>query len=307
MDAADPQTSAPEPAPEAAPEPPFLDPHELIEHSQPASRAGLFWYILGAFLVVVLVSTIVGRQSPEAERFVRLFGAIAMIGLLVALSLLTWFVATRQREEQRRLEAIEELIQLRRWPDAAVQLQMLLSAPTRTPLARVQGLIYLSAVLARYHRYGDAIAVQEHLLEHVYLQGGAEYALRLGRAMALLHEERLVDADRAIAELRRVEGSSESAGLALVEIYRDVKTGHPAEAIEMFQAKIANLRRQLGHRVADGWALVARAYDMVGRADLAAEAYTNATSLAPIAELSRKYGEVAALTGKYAPATAPVE
>jgi hypothetical protein len=171
----------------------------------------------------------------------------------------------------------------------------------------VQGLIYLSAVLARYHRYADAITVQEHLLEHVNLQGGAEYALRLGRAMAMLHEERLVDADRAIAELRRVEGSSESAGLALVEIYRDVKTGHPGEAIETFAAKIANLRTQLGHRVADAWALVARAYDMVGRGDLAAEAYTNATSLAPIAELSRKYGEVAALTGKYAPATAPVE
>jgi hypothetical protein len=46
---------------------------------------------------------------------------------------------------------------------------------------------------------------------------------------------------------------------------------------------------------------------MVGRVDLAAEAYTNATSLAPIAELSRKYSEVAALTGKYAPAAAPAE
>jgi tetratricopeptide (TPR) repeat protein len=302
MDAPDQPTSQP-----PQPEPPFLDPHDLIEHSQPVSRAALFWYILGAFLVLILVSTMVGRQSPEAERFVKLFAAIAMLGLLVALSLLTWFLASRQREEQRRLEAIEELIQLRRWPDAAVQLQMLLSAPTRTPLARVQGLIYLSAVLARYHRYADAITVQEHLLESVNLQGGAEYALRLGRAMAMLHEERLVDADRAIAELRRVDGSEDSAGLALVEIYRDVKTGHPGEAIEIFQAKIDNLRTQLGHRVADAWALVARAYDMVGHTNLAAAAYTNATLLAPIAELSRKYNEVAALTGKYAPATAPSE
>ena len=104
-----------------------------------------------------------------------------------------------------------------------------------------------------------------------------------------------------------MEGSQESAGLALIQIYRDVKTGHPAEAIELFTAKEPILRKQMGHRVADAWALVAKAYDMVGREELARQAYRNATLLAPIAEISRKYAEVASLTGKYPVAEAPGE
>ena len=188
-----------------------------------------------------------------------------------------------------------------------MMLQQMLSRPTRTPTGRVQGLIYLSSVLGRYHRYGDAIAVQEYLLEHVNLDAGTMYGLKLARAMGMLHEERLVDADRAMNELRRAEGSGESAGLALLEVYRDVKTGHPAEAIEVFQEKLPVLRKQLGQRLADAYALLAKAYDMVGQDALAQEAYTDATLLAPIAEVSRRYGEVATLAGKYAPATAPAE
>ena len=302
--------SAP-PAPQPPPEPPeeatFLDPHELIERSQPAPRAGIFWYMLGGFALVVVTSTIVGGKSAEAQATVRMLGGLVMVLLMVGLSILTWYLAQRQRDEQRQLEAIEELVQLRRWPEAAVMLQAILSAPTRTPHSRVQALIYLSAVLARYHRYADAMVVQQHLLDNVALEDGTAYALRLGRAMALLHEERLVDADRAISELRRVEGSDESAGLALLEIYRDVKTGHPGEAIELFTARQPVLRKQLGHRVADAWALIAKAYDMVGHETEARQAYRNATLLAPIAEISRKYTEVASLTTRYQPAVAPTE
>jgi hypothetical protein len=284
-----------------------LDPRELIERSQPAPRAGIFWYMVGGFALVVMTSTLAGGKSAEAQAAMRLLGGLLMVGLMVGLSILTWYLAQRQRQEQRQLESIEELVQLRRWPEAAVILQRMLSAPTRTPQARVQALIYLSAVLARYHRFGDAMVVQQHLLENVALEEGTSYALRLGRAMAMLHEDRLVDADRAISELRRVEGSGDSAGLALLQIYRDVKTGHPGEAIELFTGKLALLRTQLGHRVADAWALIARAYDMVGHQDDARRAYRNATLLAPIAEISRKYPEVATLTSRYLPATAPAE
>jgi hypothetical protein len=45
----------------------------------------------------------------------------------------------------------------------------MLSEPMRAPQHRVQALIYLSTVLARYHRFPDAIVVQEHLLDHVNL------------------------------------------------------------------------------------------------------------------------------------------
>ena len=288
-------------------EPSFLDPQELIERSQPAPRAGGFWYVVGGFFFVVMISTYAGNQSPQLQAVVRLIGGVTMIGLMMVMSAFTWITVSRQREEQRRLDSLEELVQLRRWPESAMMLQELLSKPTRSPSARVQGLVYLTVVLARYHRYADTILVQEHLLDTIDMDPGTVYALQLGRAMSMLQQDHLVDANQAIRDLHRVENSGESAGLALIEIYRDVKTGHPGEAIEMFNDKLALLRRQLGHRVADAWALVAKAYDMIGRDENAREAYTNATLLAPIAEISRKYTEVASLTGKYQPAPAPAE
>lgn len=293
--------------PQPAPDQLFLNPHDLIERSEPAPRIAWIWYMGGGFLFVVLISTYASARSPEMQTAVRTLAGMTMVGLMFLLSIFTWITVTRQRDEQRRMEALEELVQLRRWPEAGMMLQQMLSQPTRSPQARTQGLIYLTAVLARYHRFTDAIVVQEYLIENVDLEPGTAYALRLGRAMAMLQEDHLVDASRAIIELRRLDGSDQSAGLALVEIYRDVKTGHPAEAIELFTARQPLLRNQMGHRVADAWALVARAYDMVGHEESARQAYTNATLLAPISEISRKYAEVASLTGKYSPAPAPVE
>ena len=265
------------------------------------------WYLAGGFFFVVLTSTIASQQSAEMRAAVKALGGLAMIALMGGMSFITWLTVSRQRDEQRQLDALEELLQLRRWAEAGMILQGMLSQPTRSPQTRVQALIYLTSVLARYHRYTDAMVVQEYLLESENLDPGTDYGMRLGRAMAMLHEDHLVDANRAVSELRRVDGSDQSAGLALLEIYRDVKTGHPQEAIEIFTKKLELLRKQLGHRVADVWALIAKAYDMVGQEDSAKRAYANATLLSPIAEISRKYAEVASLTGKYEPVIAPAE
>ena len=125
----------------------------------------------------------------------------------------------------------------------------------------------------------------------------------------MLREDHLFDADRALAELRRTVASAgvESAGLALVEIYRDVKTGHPDEAVQIFEQRLPVMRDQLGHRVADAYALAARAYDLLGREAEARDAYEKATLLAPPPELSRRYPEVQKLEGRYDPAIAPPE
>jgi hypothetical protein len=127
--------------------------------------------------------------------------------------------------------------------------------------------------------------------------------------MAMLREDHLFDADRAIAELRRMSSGAgvDSGGLALVEIYRDVKTGHPDEAVAIFEDKLPALRDQLGHRVADAYALAARAYDLLGRTAEAQDAYTRATLLAPLVELHRRYPDVEKLAGRYQPASAPAE
>src|SRR5690242_4265544 len=127
---------------------PFLDVPALLEQSQPAPRVSWFWYSVGIFLV--LVSAWAGRQSPAMANAVRVFSAISMLGVIVGLTMITWFAVRRAREEQLQLEAVEELVSLRRWPQAGLLLEHMLSRPTRTPAARIQALLYLTTVLARY-------------------------------------------------------------------------------------------------------------------------------------------------------------
>jgi hypothetical protein len=213
----------------------------------------------------------------------------------------------RHRTGQAMVEAAGELVQLRRWPQAGLVLEQILSHPSPSHALRGQSLVYLTAVLARYHRFDDAIKVHDHLLEHELLDPVGSFGVRAARAMAMLREDHLVDADRAISEMRRLDAGRESAALALVEIYRDVKTGHPDEAIQIFQANLPALRDQLGHRLADAYALVARAFDLRGRKSEAQGAWANATLLAPGAEVVRRYPEVKSVAENYAPAPAPAE
>ncbi|HEY8667158.1 MAG TPA: hypothetical protein VIL86_10850 [Tepidisphaeraceae bacterium] len=285
----------------------FLDVPSLLESSQPAARRGWLAYGVGLFLLVVLGSAILSARSTEMAAAVEALSSVAMVGLTVGMGVIMWKTVRRQRGELQQLEAVSELVQLRRWQEAAMLLQALLGAPMRSPAARIQALIYLTSVLARYHRFDDARAVQEYILEHVRLDPGTEHGLRLGRAMAMLREDHLFDADRAINELRRMDAAGDSAGLALIEIYRDVKTGHPNEAIELFSEKLDILRQGLGHRVGDAYVLIAKAHDLLGQTTQAAIVYEKATLLAPLSEMQRRYPEVAGLAEKYRPAGAPAE
>jgi tetratricopeptide (TPR) repeat protein len=288
---------------------PFLDVPTLLEASQPRPRVGWFWYGAGGFLLVVFGATLLSGHSETGKKLVDSLSALLMVGLIAGMMVLTVLTVRRHRAEQQEVEAASELVQLRRWPQAAMLLGEVLSKPARSLGLRSQALIYLGAVLARYHRFDDAITIYNHLLDNNLVDGGAAYGLRLGRVMAMLREDHLFDADRAIAELRRMSSGAgvDSGGLALVEIYRDVKTGHPDEAVAIFEDKLPALRDQLGHRVADAYALAARAYDLLGRAAEAQDAYTKATLLAPLVELHRRYPDVEKLAGRYQPAAAPAE
>lgn len=291
--------------PPPPPPPQFLDVPRLLDASQPRVRAGWFWYAAGGFLLVVMISTYLSATSPQMAGAMQLFSGLVMIGLMFAMGMLTFAMVKRQQAEMQQLAAVEELMQLRRWGEAGVTLEGILSQPMRAPQHRVAALMYLATVLARYHRFADAITVAEHLLEHVPLDPSSEHGLRLARVMSMLREDRLVDADRAMGELRRADAERQSGGLALLDIYRDVKTGHPDEAIEIFEQRLPALRDQLGHRVGDAYYLAARAYDALRRDAEAARAFERATLLSPLIELQRRYPDAASLSQKYQPAMAP--
>jgi len=92
-----------------------------------------------------------------------------------------------------------------------------------------------------------------------------------------------------------------------VEIYRDVKTGHPAEAVEIFNQRSARLREQLGHRAGDAFALIAKAYDLMGKEAEARAAWEKATLLTPAVELTRRYPETASVAERFGVTPMPAE
>ncbi len=284
----------------------FLEPDRLVESSRPVPRANVTWWMGGAVLLVLLVSTLVGNQSVVSRAIVSFLWGLAILALMGVMPAISLYAVKRYRADQRRVEQVGEFVQLRRWADAALAVNQYLSRPARNQAFRVQALVYLSYVLARLHRFEESIKVQNQLLDEGILDEPSTATLKISRAMSMLREDHLFDADRAISELRRSVAAG-SAGVALVEIYRDVKTGHPQEAIDLFDKKRDVLRDQLGHRIADAHALIARAYDLQNRDAEAASAFRSATLLAPAAELFRRYPEVEKLKGKYEPAPAPPE
>jgi tetratricopeptide (TPR) repeat protein len=286
--------------------PGFLDVPFLIEASEPRPRLFSMRMAIGSLIASLIFSFFFARSSAEAAIATSLASGFMLLAV-IAMAAISVHEIRAARAEGARLEAIEELLQLRRWPEAAINLQLFLSRPARSPAARAQALLFLTTVLMRYHRFEDSLKVYDYLLEELPLDDAAQNGVQLGRAMALLREDNLYDADRAIAELRRANRGNESPGLALVEIYRDVKTGHPAEAIEMFEKRLGSLRKHMGHRLADAWALASRAYDLLGREAEAITAYQNATCLSPLIELQRRYPEILPLAKKFLPAPAPVE
>lgn len=290
---------------ELPPPPMFADVRTLMETSRPRPRVAWFAYLAIASVLAIVAMNVFGDRTAASQEMMETFSSGVMVVMLAGITLTNYTQSRAGRAEQARLEAAEELVQLRRWPQAAMLLQGLMSHPTRTPQARVQALVYFTNVLARYHRFEDVIAIDDHLLETIPLDGPAVHVLKVSRGMALLREDRLFDADRAISDLRHTDQAADSAGLAILELYRDVKTGHPTEALELFTQKRDLIRRQLGHRLADALVLAAMAHDLLNQTDAARSDYESATLLAPAAELHRRYPETAVLAGKYAAAVAP--
>jgi hypothetical protein len=287
--------------------PMFADVQTLLESSRPRPRLAWLGYAAATGVLAILAMTIFSDRSASAQETVETVTTFLIILMLGGLSLTNFMQIRAARLEQSRLDAAEELVQLRRWPQAAMVLQSVLSRPMRSPVGRLQGLICLSGVAARFHRFDDVCLITDHLLDDLPLEPGIQHMVKLTRAMAILRQDRLFDADRAISDLRHWSQSNESSGLALVELYRDVKTGHPAEALEIFSAKRDLIRRQLGHRVADAYVLAAKAHDLLGQTDGARAAYESATLLAPAMELHRRYPETADLASKYTAAALPAE
>ncbi len=284
----------------------FLDVPQLLRRSQPIRRAVWMWYALGLMGAMVLVSSVARSQAPSRAGAIEAASSLAMLALLGGSMYVMFSAARAVHAEQQRLQAIEELMLLRRWDQAAGLLEHLMSSPMRTLEGRFQAMMFLASILARYHRFHEAVEMYDRLLETDGLDPASSHGLRLGRAMAILRDDRLYDADRAIVELRR-DGTGPSPGLELIELYRDVKTGHPQDAVERFDRTIKDLKRALGCRAADAWGLVAAARLALGDSAGARTHWLAATSLVPPLELVRRYPELSTISQTFQPVPVPQE
>ena len=134
----------------------FLDVPHLLDQSQPRARGTWFWYAVGFFFLIVFLSAYAQRSLPNGGQIVQMLSSFMMLALMFVMGFVTWRAARSVQAEQAQLEAIEELIQLRRWQEGSLLVQAMLSRPTRTPQARTQALVFLAAILARYHRFAEA-------------------------------------------------------------------------------------------------------------------------------------------------------
>ena len=256
---------APDPTPAANTGPAFLDPKGLIEASEGQRFVPPAWPVL--FIVMALVVASASLSGPDAGAA----QAAVVVGLIIA-----WTVHAAIRRsfgrgiaaEIQAVNAIEELVQLRRWMEAADLTQRVLSRPMYIRERRLAAMVCLASLLTRYHRFTDARVVHEFLLSDSAFDSNSPtaHSIRVARAIGMLREDYLVDADKAMGDLRRevnrardevrrhrgVEAANEvqSAGLALLELYRDVKTRHYEEAVVGFERSRPVLRDQLGMRVA---------------------------------------------------------
>ncbi len=305
------------------PQPSFLDPQKLLVSSRVSPLRIPTWPIM----VFAVVGILLMSSTSTGPLITGLKLAVLPIMFLISIGLTIFRVvlARRLAAESDAVMALDELVQLRRWPEAADLAERILSRHMLAPDRRLFALMGLAALLTRYHRFADARVVHEALLnpesQELEIDPSMAHSVKVARAMSLLREDHLVDADRAMMDLRRevnmarddvrreqgVEKSQkvQSAGVVLLDLYRDVKTGHPTEALEVFAKAMPALRDQLGIRVADAWVLAAAAHHALGQVVQAADAFTKATTLVPAVELQRRYPETALLANHYPPVQWP--
>src|ERR1700683_4179434 len=133
----------------------FLDFPTLLQTSVPRPRIIWMRFAFAGALLGWCFAWYFGRENPQAEQTVSVLLSVALAILIGAMGLAGVLATRALANERAQLEAIEDLIELRRWPAAAMMLQGFLLRPARSAAGRAQALLYLAMVLVRYHRFEE--------------------------------------------------------------------------------------------------------------------------------------------------------
>jgi hypothetical protein len=268
-------------------------------------------------LVVVVSAALVaglffaGATDEPARSIQRMAALLIPAGVLAFSIFWSAQLGAELRNEERRVAALEDA---RRRGDSGwlrLAISDMLGRSMMSPLNRVRALEVYVHLLSDSGRFEEASETVEGMLaDGVPLTMVAP--LRAARVYAMLRDQRLVDADRALSELRRTDPDVElsrqgEALVVLLQLYRDAVTGHGEEALRLLDAKRGVVARQLGVRVAEADALGAHAALSVGRPDEAALLWSRATLLLTPQALLARYPQLQSTSSQLPAAPTPVE
>ena len=252
-----------------------------------------------------------GTEVEPARSIQRAMALLVPLGVLVFSIFWSAQQSAELRDEDRRVSALEDAARLQRFDWLTHALTDALSRPMRSPLHRVRALQVYVTTLVGVGRFDDAERSAAAMLgEGVPL--GMVTSLRALRVYAMLREDRLVDADRALGELRRQDRDIDISGhapamVALAAMYRDAVTGHCDDALRSFEKNRPAIAKQLGLRVADADALAAHSALTLGQSSRAAHLWRRATLFASPAELVHRFPPLSTTSAALAPASVPPE
>lgn len=270
-------------------------PEHVLAASRPRPRVPVYHVAVIAF-VATLAGMFFGDGITDGASLVR-----KIVPLIVPLGVLAFalcwgaHLAAEMRAEDRAVGNAEDALHAERLELAAHIIANLTASAMYSNANRFRALwVYIGALLD-LRRFDDVVSASGQMLAEGV---PSDMAGPLWAAMAysLLREDRLVDATGALHELRKLS-RSDSAGpapamLALVEMYRDVTSGHPDEVLESHAKHRDAIAAALGYRVSDADALAALAAHLRQRHDFAATLWQRATLLQPAAELLTRYPEL---------------
>ena len=223
-----------------APPAPFLDPSRLLDSSRPLPRISLTWWAGAGFIVVVLVTLLIGNKTARAQELVSVIWAVAtlvLMGSLFRLSLSRSKVSLGPAagRADRRAGAASAVAG---GGGGGRSIPHFAGPHARVPCPAT--LVCSSSVLgAAAPLRGCRSRCTTNCWRKARLtRRSAATAGGWARAMAIV--TRRPPVRRRPCDQRASSGSRwRGRRGALVEIYRDVKTGHPAEAAELFEQEAA--------------------------------------------------------------------
>ena len=278
---------------------------QYVEASQ-SSRAGLSGYTLMLLGLSILLGALWADPGLVAWRG-PMGWLLPQIVLVVLLGIVILRMR-RQRQLAQRMEEAFEAVQLRRWDEARVLLDDLLSRPVRLSVVRAELLLALAALAESEQSYEASQYIYEHLLEENRADALQLHTARVALAGAILRTGQVTNAVNLIERLERAAlPEMLRAHVELLSLFREITMGQVEASISRADERRALFRKYLSTRAGYGYALLAAAFDRADQPAAAQKHWHDATLLVRPEELLQRFGELEPVARKYTAARNPLD